>query len=61
MRVTELLTLRIANNNELFDFNQLNSAESIEMFEAAHKRQFPGKRISSLFNTHSDLIDSRVN
>lgn len=36
MRATELLT-RIANNNELFDFNQLNSVESIEMFEAAHK------------------------
>lgn len=50
MRATELLT-RIANNNELFDFNQLNLTESIEMFEAAHKRLLPGKRVSSLFNT----------
>jgi len=36
MRASELL-IRIANNNKLFDFNQLNSAESIEMFQAAYK------------------------
>lgn len=60
MRATELLT-GIANNNELFDFNQLNLTESIEMFEAAHKRLLPGKRVSSYLIHNSDLIDSRVN
>lgn len=54
------IACQLADNNELFNFNELNSAEFIGTFGAAHKHLPPGKRISGLFNRHSNLIDSRV-
>lgn len=54
------IAYQLADNNELFNFNELNSTEFIETFEATHKHLLPDKCISSLLNRHGNLIDSCI-